>query len=109
MPPGYTCDTNVTVTNAGTGPVSTSATMNNTPVVVNWQMSGLATGNSLFWCSGQHLQGTTVTFNGVPMTAIQVQSSVAIVGFAPPGTPGPATVVITNANGCSTSFAYTYL
>jgi hypothetical protein len=58
--------------------------------------------------SGQHLLGATVTFNGVPMS-VTSQAFTVIVGTTPPGTPGPATVVISNAVGCQTIRTYTYL
>jgi hypothetical protein len=83
--------------------------MNGTPsVTTSIYSSGPAAGNAWFIVTGHNLGQGTVTFNGVPL-AIQSQSAMSIVGRTPPGTPGPAVVVISNALGCQTTVPYTYL
>jgi hypothetical protein len=107
MPPGAPCDAVLQVTNLG-GP-SAQRVINGTPVVTQVPFpSGPAAGGSFFVLSGQHLAGTAVTFNGAPMT-ITNQTATAIVGTTPPGTPGPAVVLIRNPNGCQTTVPFTYL
>ena len=49
-----------------------------------------------------------MAFNGVPMTNITTQTQTEITGTTPPGTPGPALVVVYNAMGCLTTVNYTY-
>ncbi len=107
MPAGVGCDAQLSVRNPGTAAVV--RTINGTPVVTSMPFpTGPAAGNVLFAVTGQHLGGTTVTFNGVPMT-ITAQTATSIVGQTPPGTPGPAVVRIRNPNGCETTRTYTYL
>ncbi len=106
-PAGVPCDSSITVTNLG----GTSATrpINGTPVILSMPLaSGPAAGGALFILTGQNMLGTTVTFNGVPMT-ITSQVATSVVGNTPPGTPGPALVVVRNPNGCQTTGTYTYL
>jgi hypothetical protein len=107
MPTGHGCDTQIAVTNLGTS--SSSWLMNATPNVISaFSSSGPAAGGALYILTGQHLGSSTVTFNGVPMT-VTTQSASAIVGHTPPGTPGPATVVVGNSLGCQVVLPYTYL
>ncbi|MEO6595873.1 MAG: IPT/TIG domain-containing protein, partial [Planctomycetota bacterium] len=97
----------LTLSNLG-GPSAQSA-INSTPVVTSQTLtSGPAAGGSSIIFVGQKLLGTTVTFNGAPMT-ISSQFANVIIGTTPPGTPGPATVVIGNPNGCQTTRTFTYL
>jgi uncharacterized Ntn-hydrolase superfamily protein len=106
MPTGAPCDAVLTVQNLG----STSATrpINPTPVVVSSTPSGLSAGGTQLLFTGNYLLGTTVTLNGVPVT-ITSQYNAAIFAVLPPGTPGPATFVIRNPNGCQTTRPFTYL
>jgi len=106
MPAGHGCDTAVTVNNLGTA--SVSSMMNATPnVTFTLNTSGPAAGGQFYVISGQNLGASTVTFNGLPMTVTQ-QTSATIVGTTPPGTPGPATVIVSNSLGCQTTVPYTY-
>ncbi|HEY5658709.1 MAG TPA: IPT/TIG domain-containing protein, partial [Myxococcota bacterium] len=107
MPTGHGCDTMVEVTNVGS--TSVPILMNGTPTISSFPLSaGPAAGGNLFVVTGQNLLGTTVTFNGVPVTTITSQSNTLIVGQTPPGTPGPAPVVIFNILGCAATTSYTY-
>ena len=107
MPAGVPCDATLTLSNLNT--TSVSRVINGTPTVTTMPYtSGPAAGGGLIIVTGQNLSGVTVSFNGTPMT-ITSNNATAIVGNAPPGTPGPATVLIRNANGCQTTRTYTYL
>ena len=91
------------------GALTYAVSRNGTPVITSMPFtSGNAAGGVLFALTGQHLAGCTVTFNGVPMN-ITNQNATSIVGTTPPGTPGPATVVVRNVLGCQTQRIYTYL
>ncbi len=107
MPAGVPCDAQLVLTNLGGG--SAQRLVNATPFIVSTPFtSGPAAGGSLYIVTGQNLLGTTVTFNGVPMT-ITSSNATVIVGNTPPGTAGPATVVVSNANGCQDMTNFTYL
>ncbi|MCR9248661.1 MAG: DUF1028 domain-containing protein [bacterium] len=107
LPQGLGCDTTVAVNNLGT--TGSMRPFNATPAVTSLPFSsGPAAGGNLVVIVGSNLAGTAVTFNGVPMS-ITTQTSTSIVGNAPAGTPGPATIRITNAIGCATTASYTYL
>jgi uncharacterized Ntn-hydrolase superfamily protein len=106
MPAGLSCDAQLAVQNLGGTPVT--RLMNGTPVVTNMPYtSGPAAGGAFFVVSGSNLAGVTVRFNGVPMNVTN-QSSAAIVGTTPPGTPGVATVDIRSQLGCFVTRQYTY-
>ena len=107
MPAGAPCDATLALSNQNTA--SVSRVINGTPVVSSMPYtSGPAAGGGLIIFTGQNLSGVSVTFNGVPMT-ITNSNATAIVGSAPAGTPGVATVLIRNPNGCQTTRTYTYL
>jgi uncharacterized Ntn-hydrolase superfamily protein len=104
--PAMPCDAVLRVVNQG-GP-SAQRVINGTPVITQMPYaSGPAAGGSFFLLVGQHFAGTTVTFNGVPMN-VQSQTATSVLGTTPPGTPGPATVLVRNANGCQTTATFTY-
>lgn len=106
MPNGVPCDSSITVVNLGG--LSATRAINATPVITTTPFaSGPAAGGALYVVTGQNLLGTTVTFNTVPMT-ITSQSATVIVGNTPPGTAGPAQVVVRNVNGCQATANYTY-
>jgi hypothetical protein len=106
MPTGVPCDSSITLVNLGG--LSVTRAINPTPIILSIPFaSGPAAGGALFLITGQNLLGTTVTFNGVPMP-IQSQGATSIVGHTPPGTPGPAQVVVQNVNGCQATTNYTY-
>ncbi|MBL8754952.1 MAG: DUF1028 domain-containing protein [Planctomycetes bacterium] len=106
MPNGAPCDAVLTVQNLGS--TSAQRPINPTPVVVNSTPSGLSAGGTQLLFTGNNLLGTTVTLNGVPVT-ITSQFNAAIFAVLPPGSPGPATFVIRNPNGCQTMRPFTYL
>ena len=106
MPAGATCNSIVTVTN-GNG-VAATIDLNPSPVILSTSLQGPAAGGATFFVTGQNLTGASVTINGAPIT-VTTQTSSTIIGQTPPGTPGPATVVITGPSGCTTTASYTYL
>lgn len=107
MPIGAPCDAQLLVANLGTSAVQ--RVINGTPVITTQTItSGPAAGGTLMILAGQFLGGASVTFNGVPMT-ITSQTNGSIIGTTPPGTPGPATLRVTNPNGCQTTLPFTYL
>lgn len=107
MPAGVPCDSQLSVANPGGAPVSTA--IKPTPVIQAAPFtSGSAAGGTLYVIVGLHLQGATVTFNGVPMV-ISSQTTTSIVGNTPPGMPGPAAVVVRSPAGCQAGTTFTYL
>jgi uncharacterized Ntn-hydrolase superfamily protein len=107
MPAGVRCDAQISVRNPGSA--SVVRTLNATPIVSSMpSTSGPASGGVFFFLAGQNLDSATVSFNGVPMT-ITSRTATSIFGQTPPGTPGPAVIVIRNPNGCQTTRNYTYL
>jgi hypothetical protein len=106
MPAGTGCDANFTLRNLGTA--AAQRPLNPTPLVTSIPFTtGPAAGGALFALAGNHLLGCTVTIGGAPLV-ITNQSNNSIVGNTPPGTPGPATVVVRNSLGCQTFRTYTY-
>ncbi|HEX6810319.1 MAG TPA: DUF1028 domain-containing protein [Planctomycetota bacterium] len=106
MPAGVPCNSSLAVVNLGGS--SATRPINPTPVILSTPFaSGPAAGGAFYVVSGQNLLGTTVKFNGVPMT-ITSQSASVTVGTTPPGTVGPAQVVVSNVNGCQATTTYTY-
>ena len=108
MPAGILCDASLTITNVDAQ--STSAIMNPTPVITNALFAaGTSAGGALFLVQGTGLGNATVTIGGNPVTNIISQSGVFITMSTPPGSPGPAIVVVTTPAGCQTTTTYTYL
>lgn len=106
VPAGLSCDAPLTVTNPGTAPVT--RTFEPTPAISGMPFAtGAAAGGAFFVLTGTNLLGCTVTIGGAPLH-VTSQNSTSIVGTTPPGTPGPATVVVANAIGCFTNRTYTY-
>lgn len=106
MPGGIGCDATLSLRNPGTALVT--RTINGTPNIVSMPFSsGPAAGGALFAITGQNLAGTTVTFNGAPLS-LTSQNATSVVGTTPPGAVGPAVVLVRNANGCQTTGVYTY-
>jgi uncharacterized Ntn-hydrolase superfamily protein len=106
MPSGVPCDSQVSLRNPGGTPVT--APINPSPQILAVPFTtGPAAGGTLYIIAGRNLLGTTVTFAGVPMT-ITSASATGIVGNTPPGTPGPALVVVRNAIGCQDTTTFTY-
>lgn len=107
MPTGVGCDAVLRMTNLGGS--FAQRVFNATPVITGMPYSsGPAAGGTFFILVGQNMLGTTVTFNGVPLIVTN-QTATAVIGTTPPGTPGPATVLVRNPNGCQTTGTFTYL
>lgn len=106
MPAGVVCDAQLALANAsGAG---TTATINPTPVVLSVPVSsGPAAGGGPLYIVGQHLLGATVTVGGQPMV-VSSQTDFTVIGSAPPGSPGPAQILVVSPNGCQTTATYTY-
>ena len=106
-PAGSPCDTTLTLTNLNG--LNTSAALNVTPTIASTILdAGPASGGSLFVIQGTGFSpGTTVTIGGTP-TMLTIQSTVILVQ-TPPGTPGPAQVVLTTPGGCTATTTYFYL
>lgn len=107
MPAGVACDAMLELGNL-TG-MSVFAPVNPTPVLNSVPItSGPAAGGNNIVLIGTGMAGATVTIGGVPMV-ITTQTASVIFAVVPPGSVGPATVVVQNANGCQVSTTYTYL
>ena len=107
MPPGVLCDSQLDLANPGG--VLVSAPINATPVILNFPISaGPASGGTTFYVIGSNMLGATVLIGGAPMT-VTGQTPSAIIGLTPPGAVGPATVTVTNPNGCQAVGTFTYL
>jgi hypothetical protein len=109
MPANVSCDAVLSVRNPDGSTATAPFTFNPTPVVTNVPFtSGTAAGGQNFVVVGTGLApGSTVTFNGTTANVTTATSTV-ILATTPPGTPGPAQVVITTPGGCSTTTTYTY-
>ncbi len=106
MPPGVGCDATLALGNPGGPAVATS--FNGTPVITSLPFSsGPASGGSTIVVVGQNLIDATLTIGGTQVTPIS-QFMTSIVASTPPGTPGPAAVVVTTPTGCQASATYTY-
>ena len=108
MPTGVPCNANVQVTNPDGQ--SASSGVNPGPQISNVLFGmGPAAGGGTFYVLGNDLTGATVTVGGVPATVTTTTLTV-ITAVAPPGTLGPADVVVTSPQGCTTTAAgaYTY-
>ena len=107
-PAGLPCDASVVVQNPDGQ--SATAAINATPVVTQVLLgSGSAAGNQTFLVLGTGFApGTTVTVGGAPALVQSVTFGVLTLR-TPPGTPGPAPVVITTPGGCQATTSYTYL
>jgi uncharacterized Ntn-hydrolase superfamily protein len=106
MPSGVACDAMVEVANltgaSAFGPVNPTPSLTSVPIT-----GGPAAGGNNLVLIGSNLLGATVTIAGAPMV-ITTQTQTVIFASVPAGTPGPATVVVQNANGCQTTTTYTY-
>jgi LPXTG-motif cell wall-anchored protein len=72
--------------------------------------SGPETGGTVVTITGANFTGvTSVTFDGVAGTGLTVVSDTELTVTTPPGTPGPAVVVVTSPDGASDPGAFEYL
>ncbi|MEZ6037659.1 MAG: DUF1028 domain-containing protein [Planctomycetota bacterium] len=106
MPAGVPCDAPLLFGNPGGG--LAASTINRTPVINTAPASGPAAGGGTFTLVGTSMLGATVTINGVAVAPI-VQVDTVFIGTLPPGSAGPATIAVTNPNGCVTTRPFTYL
>jgi len=108
MPAGVPCGAVLTVRN----PDGAAATIgfNPTPIVTSQvNTSGPVSGGTSYIVFGQGFAlGTTVTIGGNPAT-VTTASGTLVVILTPPGTAGPAQVVLTTPGGCSVTSTFTYL
>ncbi|HGY90808.1 MAG TPA: hypothetical protein ENK43_06530 [Planctomycetes bacterium] len=102
------CDQTLTVTNPDGQSASTP--WSPTPLITNTIFSsGPAAGGVTFIMTGQFfVPGTTVTIGGAAATVTQLSGSLVLVS-TPPGTVGPANVIVTTPAGCTATTTYTYL
>src|SRR5690606_11821553 len=106
-PTGVACDALFELANLGGGTASTA--INGTPTVTSLPLSsGPAAGGANIFVIGANMLGATVTIGGAPMNVV-TQTSSAIIGTTPPGTPGTATILVVGPNGCQGTATYTYL
>lgn len=107
MPAGTPCDAVVQLNNPGSAVAQ--GVVNTSPVITSTLFpTGPAAGGATFAINGQNFGGMTVTIGGVPATILG-QNVTTIVCSTPPGTAGPAQVVVRNPNGCQATTTYTYL
>lgn len=71
-----------------------------------------AAGGSLTVIYGENIgaatgPGSTVMIGGNTMN-VSMQTPTVIIGFLPPGSVGPTTILITSPTGCSGTFPFTY-
>jgi subtilisin family serine protease len=107
-PPNLPCDANVVVTNPDLQ--SASTLLQPSPVLTGTQNIGgtPAAGGTILILNGQFFAvGTTVTVGGTPMPLV-FASTTSLSGTLPPGTPGPAAIVITTPAGCVATGSITY-
>ena len=106
MPAGVGCDATLAVGNPGG--LSDSVVFNGTPTITNLPISsGPAAGGNNVFIIGHNFEGATVTLGGVTLTPFS-QSATTILATVPPGTPGPAPIVVTSPTGCQGTATYTY-
>ncbi len=103
----------VVVTNPGGQTASGSYTFNPPPTVSSVSpTSGPTAGGTLVTLTGSNfLSGATVTFGGATATSVTVVSSTTITCVTPARPAGTSTIVVTNADGQTSTLsgAYTYV
>lgn len=107
VPAGVPCPGTIVLTNAD-GQTATRAF--NAPAITGLlPSSGAAAGGVTLYILGSGLApGSSVTIGGNPANII-TNTPVQIICTTPPGTAGPAAVVVTTPQGCTVSGTYTYL
>ena len=108
MPASVPCGATVVVRNPDGA--QASGVFNPTPVLTNVvNSSGPASGGTTWIAIGTGLAlGSTVTVGGVPAN-VTTSSATVVIATIPPGTPGPAQVVVTTPGGCTVTSTFTYL
>jgi hypothetical protein len=107
FPAAAPCGTNVAVTSA----LGQSVTLpfNQAPVIgITLFPSGTHNGGALFILGGSNFAaGTTIGIGGASATITSLTPT-SIFVTTPPGTIGPASVVVTSPSGCTATTTYTY-
>lgn len=108
MPAMVACGSMLTVHNPDGGTATVG--FNPTPTITNQvNSSGPAAGGTTYIVFGTGFAtGTTATIGGNPATVTSTSATLVILS-TPPGTPGPAQVVLTTPGGCSVTSTFTYL
>lgn len=107
MPAGIACAPQIVVTNPNAQQASIA--FNAAPAIASVvNGAGPASGGGTFLILGANFHpGTTVTVGGASAT-IQPLSMSSILATAPPGTVGPAAIVVTSPSGCTAVSTYIY-
>lgn len=107
MPAGVSCDSTLRVLNPDLSfadtlinPIPTIVTENNT--------TGSVAGNTIYVATGVGFApGSTMTVGGVAANVL-ASTATSMVARTPPGTVGPAMIVITTPAGCQVTSTFTY-
>jgi hypothetical protein len=109
-PPGTAGPASLIVSVTGTTSASTTYTYINDPTITGISpTSGLTTGGTPVTISGTNLTNATVTIGGVSVSNLMVVSSTQITCTTPPGTAGPASLIVSVTGTTSASTTYTYI
>src|SRR5262249_2845627 len=99
-------------TRAGTDTLTAAYTYLPPPTIASLTpVKGKTAGGETISITGTNFlpDGTSVLVGGAPATSVQVLSSTSLTAVTPPGSAGPADVVITTSGGTATkSAAFTY-
>jgi hypothetical protein len=106
-PPNVPCSTTVNVLNPDLQAASIGFNPSPTISAVFGNAGPAAGGGSFVIFGSQFLAGTTVTVGGNAAT-INTLSMTTLSCTAPPGSVGPAALVVSSAGGCTASGTYTY-
>jgi Concanavalin A-like lectin/glucanases superfamily/IPT/TIG domain len=109
QPAGVPCDSQIVVTNPDSQVASIG--VNPSPNITNTLLAtGPAAGGTQFFIVGTDFHpGTTVTVGGVPATVLPQSTTSSLLVVSPPGTPGPAAIVVSSLTGCTDSgFFFVY-
>lgn len=108
MPAAVSCAATLRVRNPD-GMSATTGFNPNPTITSQVNTSGPALGGTTYLVIGQGFAtGSTATIGGTPAT-ITSSSPTLVIMTTPPGTPGPAQVVITTPGGCTVTSTFTYL
>jgi hypothetical protein len=109
QPAGVPCDSQLVVTNPDAQAASIG--VNPSPVVTTVLVaSGPAAGGTQFFIVGTHFHpGTTVTVGGAPATIQPTSTETSLLVISPPGTPGPAPIVVSSLTGCTASGSWSFV
>lgn len=109
QPAGVACDSQIVVTNPDNQLASIGG--NPSPNIVNtFTAVGPSAGGTTFFIVGTHFHaGTTVTVGGAAATILPASTEFSLTVVSPPGSPGPAPIVVSSLTGCTDSgFFFVY-